>query len=88
MRLLHLIEKYHGVRFSSHSFSELAALVIPYISGRRTDESRHAEFFLILTHVDTHHVVLIVKQALGKRLCKLCLTDSGRSQEQEGSDRL
>ena len=42
----------------------------------------------VFTHIDTHHIVLIVEQALRKSLCKLRLSDSGRSQEQEGADGL
>ena len=42
----------------------------------------------ILTHIDTDHIILIVKQGLGQRFRKLGLADTGRSQEQEGTNRL
>ena len=42
----------------------------------------------VLTHVDTHHVLFIVKQVLRQCLGKLRLADAGWSKEQERSDRL
>ena len=42
----------------------------------------------VLTHVDTHHVLFIVKQILRQCLGKLRFADTGRSKEQERSDRL
>ena len=41
----------------------------------------------LLTHIDSNHVVLIVKQLFCQRFRKLCFTDTGRSKEQERTDR-
>ena len=87
MCFLDLIKKYNGIRFSSDSFCQLSTFIVSNISRRSSDQSGHGIFLHVLTHIDTNHVVLIIKQALGKCLCKLCLTYTCRSKEQEGTDR-
>ena len=42
----------------------------------------------VLTHIDTNHVVLVVEQCFGQSLCKLRLTNTSRSKEQERTNRL
>ena len=83
-----LIEKHNRVWFSTNSLGKLAAFIISDISRRRSDQTGHRVFLHILTHIDTHHIVLIIKQILCKCFCKLCLTYTGRSKEEEGTDRL
>ena len=84
--LLHLIKQHHAVRFPADRLGQLAALVVAYISWRRANQPGHGMFLHVLTHIDTHHIALIVKQAFRQRLGQLRLTDSGRTQEQEGTD--
>ena len=45
-------------------------------------------FLHVLTHINTHHIGLIIKQALSQSFGKLRLTNTGRSKEQERTDRL
>ena len=86
MRFLDLIKKYNGIRFSSDCFCQLSTFIISDISRRSSDQSGHGIFLHVLTHIDTNHVVLIIKQALCKCLRKFCLTYTCRSKEQEGTD--
>ena len=85
--LLYLVEEHYGVGFAAHSLGELTALVVAYVSWRRTDESRHAELLLVLAHVDTRHHRLVVEQILGESLRQLGLADTRRAEEDERSDR-
>ena len=81
-----LIEKYNRVRFPSDCFCQLSAFIVSNISRRSSDQSGHGIFLHVLTHINTHHIVLIIKQTLGKCFGKLCLTYTCRSKEQEGTD--
>ena len=73
MRLLHLVEQDDGVGLAAYRFGQLAAFFIAHVSGRRADQTGHGVFLHVFGHVDTHHVVLIVKQRLRQRLGKLGL---------------
>ena len=88
MSLFYLVEKHYGIRFSPYRLCELSALLVSYISGRRSYQSRYGEFLHIFAHIDTYHVVFVVEQTLCQSFCKLCFADTGRSQKQERADRL
>ena len=83
MSLFDLIKKHHRIRLATHGLSQLAALVITHIARRRTNKTAYRMTFLILAHIYTRHHVLIVEKEFGKGLCKLGLTHSCRSHEQE-----
>ena len=83
MRLFNLIKQHDTVGLAAHGLSKLTALVITHISRRRTNESRHAVALLILTHIYTHHHILIVKHHLCQGLGQLGLTHAGGTQEDE-----
>ena len=87
MGLLNLIEKDNRVRFSSDCFCQLSAFFITNISRRRSDQSGHGELLHVFTHIDTHHIVLIIKQILCQCLGKFCLTNTSRAKEQERTNR-
>ena len=84
--LFDLIKQHDAVRMAAHGLGQLAALLIADISRRRTDQTRDAELLHILGHVDTDHVLLIVKQSLGQRLGKFGLADARGAEEQEAAD--
>ena len=79
MCLFDLIKQYHAVRFSPDSFGQLTALFVSYVSGRRTDQTGDRIFLHVFTHIDTNHVVLVVKQCCCQALRQLRLTYTGRS---------
>ena len=83
MRLLYLVEEYHAVGLAAHGLGELAALVVAYVSRRRTDESGYAEFLLVLAHVDTGHHLLVVEEVFGKSLGKFGLAYTRSAEEDE-----
>src|SRR5574344_1482579 len=87
MSLLYLIKQYHRIRFSAHSLRQLTAFVISYVARRCTDQSAHAEFLLILAHIDTRHHRLVVEQVFSQGLGQFCLTYTRRTEEHERSDR-
>ena len=88
MSLLNLIKEDYGIRFSSYSFCKLSSFLISYISRRRSDQSGHRIFLHILTHINTDHILFIIKQGGSQGLGQFCLTYAGRSKEQEGTDGL
>ena len=83
MCLFHLIKQDNRIRFSPHGFCQLAAFIVSDISWRRSDQPGHGVFLHVFTHIKTHHVGFIVKQAGSKCFCKFGLADTGRSQKQE-----
>ena len=83
MRLFYLVEQHHRIRLSAHRLGQLSALVVSYVSGRRADKTGYREFFHILGHVYPDEVVLVVEQALRKRLGKFRLAHARGTQEHE-----
>ena len=83
MSLLNLVEQYHAVRLAAYSLGQLTALVIPYISWRRTYQTGYAELLLILAHVDTRHHLLVVKQIVSQRTRQFGLAYTRSTQEYE-----
>ena len=83
MCFLDLIKKYNRIWFSSDCFCQLSAFIVSNISRRSSDQSGHGIFLHVLTHIDTDHILLIVKQCGSQSLGKLCFTNTGWSEEQE-----
>ena len=83
--LFNLVEEDNAVGFATHGLSQLAALVIAYVSRRRSNQSRHAVTLLVLAHIDTHHHVLIVKHHFGQGACQFGLTHACGSEEEEAA---
>ena len=77
MSLFNLIEQHNRVGFAAHGLGQLTALIVSDISGRRSDKTRDGVFLHVFGHIDTNHIVLVVKQAVRKSLCKLGLTYAG-----------
>ena len=83
MGFFHLIKKDNGVWTSSDCLCQLSAFFIAYISWRRSDQTGYGVFLHILTHVNTHHILFIIKQTGSQCFCKLRLTYTSWSKEQE-----
>src|SRR5699024_4170318 len=88
MRLLDLIKKDNAVGFPAYRLCELSAFFISNISGRRSDQTGYGIFLHVFTHVDTDHILLVVKKCCRQSFCQFGLTYAGWSQEQERTDRL
>ena len=87
MCFLNLIEKYNTVWFTADCLSKLATLLISYISRRRSNQSGYRILLHVLTHINSDHILFIIKQILCQSFGKLCLTYTCRTKEQEGTDR-
>ena len=87
MCLLNLIKQDNAVWFTTNSLCKLTAFFVSYISRRRSDQTRYRIFLHVLTHIDSYHILLIIKQSGCQCLGKFCLTNTGRSKEQERSNR-
>ena len=87
MGFLHLVEEDYGERLSANGLCELTALIVTNISRRRSDQTGDGEFLHILAHIDAHHIVLIIEKVGGKCPCQFGLADTGRTKEQERTDR-
>ena len=83
VRLFNLVEQYNAVRLPAHGLGKLTALIIANVSRRCAYQASHGVFLHVFAHVYTHHVVLVVKQRLGKRFCKLRLAHASGAEEQE-----
>ena len=86
--LFDFVEEHHRIGVTTDTLGKLASLFVAYVSRRRTDESRHAEFFHIFAHVDTYERVGTVEEVFGEFLCKMGLADTGRAEEHKRTDRL
>ena len=88
MCLFNLIKKDNWIWSAAHGLGQLSALFITNISRRRSNQTGHGIFLHIFTHVDTNHIGFIVKQTLGKALCQLGFTNTGRSHKEKWTNRL
>ena len=87
MRLLDLVKQYDRVRVAAHLFGELAALIVADIARRRTDHTGNCMLLHVFRHINADHGVLITEHGFRERLGQLGLTDAGRAEEQERTDR-
>ena len=87
MGFFNLIEEDYGIRSPAHGFGELTALIIAHIPRRRTHQSGNTVALLIFAHIYSGEVILIIKEKLGKCLCKLGFTNPCSPKEEEGADR-
>ena len=77
MRLFNLIEQHDRIGLAAYRLGQLTALIVSDISGRRSDKTGDGVFLHVFGHIDTNHVVFVIKQAVCKSLCKLRLADTG-----------
>src|SRR6266487_856164 len=87
MRLLHLVEQNDAVRATTYLLGQLPTFVVADVTRRTTEQTRDGMRLHILRHVEADHVVLATEQFSGQRLRQFSFTNTGRSQEQEGTNR-
>ena len=87
MRLLDLVEQDDLIGPAADRLGEDAAFLIADIAGRSADQAGDTVLLHELGHVDPDHGVGIVEQEQSERPGQLGLADSGRAEEQEGSER-
>ncbi len=84
--LFDLIEQHNGIRLAAHGLGQLTALIIAYISRRRTDQTRHGVLLHILGHIETDQGIFVTEHGFRKRLAQLGLAYAGRAEENERAD--
>ena len=84
--LLHLVEQDHGVGPAPHRFGELPTGFVADVAGRCADQPAHGVLLHVLRHVDAHHGLIAVEQAVGQCFGQLRFAHTGRSEEQEAGD--
>ena len=61
MRLFHLVQQDDAVGLAPHGLGQLTALVVAHVSRRRADQTADGELLHVFAHIDSNHVLLIVK---------------------------
>ena len=84
--LFDFIEQDHGIRMTPYSLRQLAAFFIPYIAGRRTDQTGNRMFLHVFTHIDPDDALFIIEQHFGQGFGQFGLAHARRPQENEGAD--
>ena len=79
MRLFDFVEKDYRIGSAANRLGQLTALIVAHISRRGAYKTGYGEFLHIFAHIDTHHILLIVKQTFGKGFCKFGFTDARRT---------
>ena len=87
MGFFDFIEEHDRIGFPTHSLCQLTTFIVAHIAWRCTNQTRHTVLLLILTHVDTRHHRLVVKQVVGQCLGELRLTDTRRTEEDKRGNR-
>ena len=87
VRLLDFVEQHHRVRPAPHALGQLAALFVPHIARRRTDQPRDIEFLHVLAHVELDQRFLVAKHEFRQRPGHQCLAHAGRTEEHERANR-
>ena len=87
MGLLHLIKQQQGIGTATHGLRELTAFLVAHIAGRGAEQTGHSVALHELTHVETHHRLLFIKELTRQSLSQLGLAHTGRSHEKEGPHR-
>ena len=86
VRLFHLVEEHHRIRFAPDGFGELAAFLITDITRRRADEPRDRVLLHVLAHIQADHVVLAVEEGFREGTRQFGFAHAGGSEENEGAD--
>ena len=81
--LFDLVEQHDGERLAADLLSELTALFVTDVAGRRTEEPRNSVLLAELTHVEADERVFFAEEELSQSLGKLRLTHTGRTGEDE-----
>ena len=87
MGLFDFVEEDDAVRTTADGFSELAPFIIADISRRSPDQAGYGMFFHVFRHIDTDDVAFIIEEGFSQGLGQFGLADTGRAEEDEGTNR-
>ena len=85
MRLFDLVEQHHRIRTAADLFGQLSRLVVPDVSGRRSDDPGNAVLLHKLRHIQADKRFGRMEQVGGKRFYKFGLSHAGRSGKDKGN---
>jgi hypothetical protein len=85
VRLLDFIEQDDRVRIPLDLLGELAALFVPDIAGRRSNQLRHRVLLHVLGHVEANERVVAAEQEVRERPGELGFADAGGTEEDEAA---
>ena len=83
MGLLYLVKKDDGVGMASYGLGEVSPLIIAYISGRGAYQPCHGMLLHVFGHINSNHVLFIIKQELGQGPRELGLSYTCGAKEDE-----
>ena len=83
MGLFHFIKEDDGVGPAPDGFRELAAFVMAYVAGRRTDETGRGVFFHVLAHVHLNQGVRGAEHDFRQIAGQIGFAHAGGAQEEE-----
>ena len=86
MGFFDFVEQHHLIGPAADRFGQHAALVVADIAGRRSDQPRDRMLLHEFRHIEADHRLIVVEEKPSERLGQFCLTNTGRSQEQERAD--
>ena len=87
MSLFYLIKQNHRIRIPSDFLTELSSFFISHISWRRSHQLGDTVFLHIFRHVYTDHGLFTAKHYVCQYLGQFRLSHTGRSKEQERTNR-
>ena len=85
--LFHFVEEDDTVRFFPDGIGQFAPFFIADIARRGADQAGDAVFFHKFAHVDANHVVGTAEELSSQSPGQFGLADTGRAEEEEGTDR-
>ena len=83
MCFFNLVEQHNRIRLSPNRFRELASLLMPDISRRRSDQTRNGMPLHIFGHIHANHRFFVPKERFRERAAQFCFSDAGRTEKQK-----
>src|SRR5436190_2336139 len=81
VRFFNFIEQHHAIGAAADGFTELPALFVADVTGRRADEPSHSVFFHVFAHVNADHGVFVIEEEFSERTGGLGFADAGWAKE-------
>src|SRR6266516_1114523 len=87
MGLLNFVEQNDRIRPPPYALGKVSAFFIADISRRRSNQTGHRMFLHVFGHINANHRPFIVEKEFGQSARGFGLSDTGRSQEHEDTNR-
>src|ERR1019366_4996081 len=87
MRLLNFVEQHDRVGSAFHTFRQLSALFVAYVSRRRADQLRDGVLLHELRHIEAHERLVAAEHEMRQGARDFSFAYAGWSQKEERSNR-